>query len=91
MKTTPFDAAEYLDSPELIAAYLEEAMADDDPCIFLMALGDVAGAKGINYIARATGLGCQSLYKTLSGEVRPKFDTVQKITKALDVKLAVTV
>ncbi len=91
MKTTPFDAAEYLDSPELIAAYLEEAMADDDPRIFLLALGNVARAKGINDIARATGLSRQSLYKTLSGEVQPKFDTVQKIIRAVDVKLAVTV
>ncbi len=89
MDTKPFEMADYLDSPEMIAAYLEECLQDDDPRVFLVALGDVARAKGMNDVARATGLGRQSLYKALSGEVQPKFETVQKVLKALDVKLGV--
>ena len=89
MDTKPFDMADYLDSPEMIAAYLEECLQDDDPRVFLVALGDVARAKGMNDVAKATGLGRQSLYKALSGEVQPKFETVQKVLKALDVKLGV--
>jgi len=89
MDTKPFDMADYLDSPAMIAAYLEECLQDDDPRVFLVALGDVARAKGMNDVAKATGLGRQSLYKALSGEVQPKFETVQKVLKALDVKLSV--
>ena len=89
MKTTVFDAAEYLDSPEVIAAYLQECMADDDPRVFIIALGNVARAKGMSDLAKATGLGRQSLYKAFSGETQPKFETVQKVMKALDVRLAV--
>ena len=89
MRTKPFDMSEYLDTPEMIAAYLEECLQDEDPRVFLMALGDVARARGMNDIAKTAGLGRQSLYKALSGEVQPKFETVQKVLKALDLKLGV--
>ena len=90
MSNRPFDIAEMLDTPEVIAAYLAEAMADDDPKMFLMALGDVARAKGMNDMAKATGLGRQSLYKAFNGNVEPKFSTVRKVVKALDLDLAIT-
>ncbi len=89
MKTKPFDIADYLDSPDLIAAYLEECLEDDDPRVFLVALGDVARARGMTDIARLTGLGRQSLYKAFKGQAEPKFDTVVKVLKALDIRLAV--
>jgi probable addiction module antidote protein len=89
METRPFDIAEYLDSREMVAAYLEECLQDDDPRVFLVALGDVARARGMTDIARLTGLGRQSLYKAFNGQAEPRFDTVLKVLRALDIKLAV--
>jgi probable addiction module antidote protein len=89
MKTTPFDIAEYLSSSDMVAAYLEECLQDDDPRVFLVALGDVARARGMTDIARLTGLGRQSLYKAFNGQAEPRFDTVLKVLKALDIRLAV--
>jgi probable addiction module antidote protein len=45
---TRFDAADYLDSEEMIAEYLAAALKDDNPEVFLSALGDVAKARGTN-------------------------------------------
>ncbi len=87
MKTKPFDVAEYLDSPEMIAAYLEECLQDDDPRVFLVALGDAARARGMTDISRLTGLGRQSLYKAFNGQAEPRFDTVLKVLKALGIRL----
>ena len=89
MQTRPFDIAEHLDSTEMVAAYLEECLQDDDPRVFLVALGDVARARGMTDIARLTGLGRQSLYKAFNGQAEPRFDTVIKVLKSLDIKLAV--
>ena len=89
METRPFDIAEQLDSPEIVAAYLEECLQDEDPRVFLVALGDVARARGMTDIARLTGLGRQSLYKAFNGQAEPRFDTVLKVLRALDIKLAV--
>lgn len=86
MKTQKFDVAEYLDSEEMIAAYLSSILEDGDTDEFIAALGDVARAKGISELAEQTGLGRESLYKTLSGNSRPRFDTVVKITRALGME-----
>ncbi|WP_028586196.1 addiction module antidote protein [Desulfocurvus vexinensis] len=88
MKTSRFDAVDYLDSEELMAEYLAAAMEDDNPDVFLAALADVAKARGIARLARDTGLGRESLYKTLAPGAKPRFDTILKITKALGVPLA---
>ncbi len=90
MKTTPFDFADYLTTPGIISAYLEEAFNDPDPRLFMLALGNVARAKGMNDIAKATGLGRQSLYKTRNGDTVPKFDTIKKILGALDIKMVLS-
>jgi probable addiction module antidote protein len=89
MKISTFDAAQYLDSEEMMAEYLSAAMEDPNPDIFLTALSDVARARGIAQLAKDTGLGRESLYKTLSPGSKPRFDTIMKITKALGVPLAV--
>jgi probable addiction module antidote protein len=86
-KTRPFDAAEYLDSAEAIAAYLEAAFEDDDPAFIAVALGTVARAKGMTEVARKTGLSRESLYKALSAEGNPEFATILKVMRALDLKL----
>ncbi|MEO6921193.1 MAG: addiction module antidote protein [Collimonas sp.] len=68
MKTafSPFDAADFLDNDEVIAAYLTEALADDNPDVFIAALGDVAKARGMSQIAKDAKLGRESLYKALA-------------------------
>ncbi|OPC96275.1 addiction module antidote protein, partial [Pasteurella multocida] len=76
----PFDIAEYLDSEEMIAAYLSEILETGDTNEFISALGDVARARGMTELAAKTGLGRESLYKTLSHGSKPRFDTIMKIT-----------
>ncbi|WP_235782899.1 addiction module antidote protein [Bradyrhizobium murdochi] len=50
-KAIPFDAAEYLDSPEMIAAYLNEAFESEDTSAIAVAIGTVARARGMNAVA----------------------------------------
>ena len=90
MELTDFDVAEYLDDAETIAAYLTEILADGDTAEFIAALGDIARAKGIDELAAQTGLGRESLYKTMSGGSKPRFDTVLKIARALNLQLSLT-
>ena len=89
LKLTEFDASAYLDSEEVIAEYLTAALEDDDPDVFLRAVGNVAKARGMAQIAQATGLGRESLYKALAPGARPKYDTVLKVLRSLGVRLAV--
>jgi len=88
-KTKAFDEAEYLDSDETIAAFLEDAIASGDPAQFQDALQVVARARGMTEIAKSAGLGRASLYKALSADGHPQFDTVQRVLTALGVRLAV--
>ena len=86
-KTRPYDAAEYLETPEDMAAYLEAALEDGEPAIVVKALGAIARARGMTQIARDTGLRRESLYKALSPEGNPEFATVLKVVRALGLKL----
>lgn len=87
---TKFDAADYLDSEEMIAEYLTAALEDENPDLFLAALADVAKARGMSAIAQSTGLGRESLYKALAPGARPRYDTILKVLHSLGVKLTVT-
>lgn len=89
LKTTKFDAAEYLDSPEAIQAFLADAYEGGDQAEFLHAVGIAARAKGMTDVARQAGLGRESLYKALAEGGNPSFATVDKVLKALGVKLAI--
>ena len=89
LKTTPFDAAEYLTSPEAIAAYLNDAITNGDADELIAALGTVARAKGMSVIARDTGLGRESLYKALSGSANPAFATINRVIASLGLRMAV--
>ena len=86
-KFTLFDAADYLDSDEAIAAYLTAALEDESPCMFLTAVKDVARARGMTQLAHDTGLGRESLYKALAPGAKPRYDTVLKVLRALGVSL----
>ena len=87
----PWDAAAYLKTDRDIAHYLEAVFEDGDPALVAAALGDIARAKGMSRIARAAGLGRESLYKALSQEGNPEFATVLKVVRALGLKLKVAV
>ncbi len=87
VKTTEFDAASYLDSEEMIAEYLNQALASGDTDLLLSAIGDVAKARGMAQIARDTGLGRESLYKAFAAGAKPRFDTVMKVLRALGVEM----
>jgi probable addiction module antidote protein len=86
-KTRSYDAAEYLETPEDMAAYLEGAFEDGEPAVVMQALGTIARARGMSQIARDTGLGRESLYKALSPDGNPEFSTVLKVVRALGLKL----
>lgn len=85
-----FDAADYLDSEEMIAEYLTAALEDENPDVFLAAIADVAKARGMSAIAQSTGLGRESLYKALAPGAKPRYDTILKVLHSLGVKLTVT-
>ena len=86
-KTRLWDAAEYLDSEEDMALYLEAALEEGDAALVATTLGDIARAKGMTEIARKTGLGRESLYKALSPEGNPEFATILKVVRSLGLSL----
>jgi probable addiction module antidote protein len=86
-KARDFDVAEYLDSPEAIAAYLSEAFETGDDALIAQALGAVARVKGMKDIAKETGLNRENLYRSLSEGGNPELGTVMKVLDALDVQL----
>jgi len=86
---SPFDAAEYLKTDEDMALYLDAIIEESngDPRMIAIALGDIARAKGMTQIAKATGLARENLYKALSADGNPEFSTVMKVITALGIKL----
>ncbi len=88
-RTTPYDVAEHLRTPEEMAAYLDAWLdeAPDDAAGIARALGDIARAKGMTQVANDAGLSRESLYRALSSDGNPSFATVLKVARALGVKL----
>ena len=84
-----FDPADYLDSTEVIAEYLSAAAEDENPDVFLAALGDVAKARGMAQIANDAGLGRESLYKALSVGAHPRHETINAVLQAMGLKFSV--
>lgn len=89
--TSRYDVAEHLRTPEEMAAYLEACLeeAEGDAAFIAKALGDIARARGMSQVARDAGVSRESLYKALSGERTPGFDTILKVMTALGLKLHV--
>ena len=82
-----FDATPYLDSEEAIAAYLTDILMANDPALLAASLGDIARARGMSEIAKASGITREALYKALRPDAQPRFDTVSRVCAALGVKL----
>lgn len=87
--TIRYDVAEHSRTPEEMAAYLEACIeeAHGDAAFIAKAFGDIDRAKGVSQVARDAGLYRESLYKALSGERSPNFDTILKVISALGIKL----
>lgn len=87
--TTQFDSAEHLGTLEEMAAYLEASLEESggDAAFVARALGTIARARGMGQVASDAGLSRESLYKALSGERIPSFDTILKVVAALGLRL----
>lgn len=83
MKTSKFDVADYLDSDEMIAEYLNTILEEGDESDLIVAIGNIAKAIGMKKISEETGLSRTSLYKALSDESKPQFGTIMKVLKAI--------
>ena len=86
-KLVPFDAARYLSDDAAVAEYMTAVLEMDDPDLLLLALADVARARGMAQVAKDAGLGRESLYKALAPGAKPRFDTILKVARALGVRL----
>ena len=88
--TKPWDPAEHLETEEDMAAYLSAALEDGDLGLIMATLGDIARARRMAVVAQETGLGRESLYKSLSANGNPEFATVLKVVSALGLRLRAT-
>jgi probable addiction module antidote protein len=86
-KTRKYDTAALLRNDREVAAYLEAALAEGDAALIATAIGDIARARGMTKIAQETGLGRESLYKALSADGKPEFNTVMMVLNALNIRL----
>ncbi len=82
-----FDAAEYLNSEEDVAAYLNAVLEENDPALLAAALGDIARSKGMTQVAKDSGITREALYKALRPGSDPRFDTISRVLAALGVRL----
>lgn len=91
IKLRKWDSAEHLRNEADMQAYLQACIdeSNGDAAFIAKALGNIARAKGMTRLSKDTGLGRESLYKALSGEVSPSFDTVIKVVKALNLRLSI--
>ncbi|HDR14698.1 MAG TPA: putative addiction module antidote protein [Desulfobacteraceae bacterium] len=85
-----FDMAQYLDNEADIAEYLRQVLEDGDPGELAAALGHIAKARGMTEIAKVSGITREALYKALRPNSQPRFDTIQRVCRALGVKLTAT-
>ena len=86
-----FDFSEHLDSEQAIAEYLTAILEENNPALLAAALGDIARARGMNEIAKASGITREALYKALRADAHPRFETVSRVCAALGVKLVAQV
>ncbi len=90
VKLAPFDTSDYLDNEEVIAEYLTAALEHPNPQAFLLAVANVAKARGMTRVAKDSGLGRESLYKALAPGAKPRYETVRRLMDALGMKLTIT-
>ncbi len=86
-KTYAWDPVDHFRNEQDMAVYLEAAFEENDTALIATALGDIAHAKGMTKIVADTGLGRESLYKSLSPDGNPELSTVLKILAVLGLQL----
>ncbi len=89
VKTKHFNPFDYLETQEEINEYLSECFKEDDPQLFINALGHLARHHGMTDVAKESGLNRESLYKVFNGKTQPKWDTIHRLMKVLHVSLTV--
>lgn len=89
IETKAWDAADVLNTPADIAAYLDAYLEDGTPEELLRALSTIARSRGMTDLARQTGVSREALYRALSESGNPTLDTLMRVMKALGVRLAV--
>ena len=87
IKLIPFDAARYLTDDVAVAEYISAVLEAEDSDLLLLALADIARARGMAQVAKDAGLGRESWYKALAPGAKPRFDTILKVARALGVRL----
>ena len=89
--TSPFDVADYLRTPEDMAAYLEASIeeAGGDAAFVAGALDDIARAKGMPQVAREAGLSRESLHDAFFDACEPSLSIFLRVVGALGLKLRV--
>lgn len=88
-KLTEYNPFDHLLDDSDLPEYLSDAYEDEDPAVFVVALGHAVKHRGVAQVAQSAGLNRESLYKVINGKVQPKWDTIHKIMKALGVHLRV--
>lgn len=83
-----FDAAEFLNSEEDVAAYLTTVLEDNDPALLAAAIGDITRARGLSQVAKDSGIARDALHKALRFGSEPRFETISRVCAALGVRLA---
>ncbi len=89
MEVSRFDIADYLDSKEMIAEYLNTVLEEGDNSELISAIGHIAKAIGMTKIAQETGMSRPSLYKAFSNGAKPQFTTIMKVLKAIGGQIQV--
>lgn len=84
-----WDASEYLKTEQDIIEYLDAAAETGDPALLQAAIGDAAKARGMGQIAKEVGVGRESLYKSLSRDGNPSFQTILKVIHALGGRISI--
>lgn len=87
IETFPYDSADYLDSEETVAAYLDEAIETGDPAFISHALGVIARARGLSQAALDAGLPSESLARNPIAEESPELATFLRVVRALGLRL----
>jgi probable addiction module antidote protein len=90
METSKFDIADYLDSNEMIAEYLNTVLAEGNDADLIAAIGNIAKSIGMTKIAQETGLSRPSLYKALSDGSKPQFETIMKVLRAIGGQIQIS-
>jgi probable addiction module antidote protein len=89
LETTKWDLAEHISTEQDVLGILEAALEENDTALLLSVLSDLARSKGISQIAENTNLACESLYRSLSPESNPSFNTVAKVLYEMGFQLAI--